>query len=429
MKTVFSIIFVKCAVSSVHWMLILYWRFIMKKTVPFFMVLVSLCCIVTMVLPSIAAAQSKEKPIKIGGSLAITGPLADNAKWVKLGYEYWAEKVNKSGGLLGRPVELIIYNDEGKPDKAVQLLEKAITVDKVDLLLGGYGGASVAAQMPLAERYGMVYVSMGGHMTSFSQGFKYSFSATPMMGEWLGDAFFKFLESLPAKDRPKSVAYIRLNNPIGRSGEATERKWAEKLGMKIVLEEYYDSPLASADALISKAKDAQAELLYCTQFLPDAVLTVRSAKALGYNPKFFQQSIAATSPAWAKILGPDANYAYQAVIMTNSLPYPGIAELNKVAKEKFNEPDAPEYFLFGYSWMETLQRGVEGAKSLKQDAIRDYLRKNEISIISGKFRFDEKGLPPQYSYVVQVQNGQTVVVYPSAQATKKAIYPKPPWGK
>jgi branched-chain amino acid transport system substrate-binding protein len=399
----------------------------MRKTI-LLAVLLSFCCIAMMAFPFIAAAQSKEKPIKIGGSMSITGPLADNAQWVKRGYEYWAEKVNKAGGLLGRPVELVIYDDEGKPDKAVQLLEKAITVDKVELLLGGYGGASVAAQMPVAERYGMVYVSMGGHMASFSQGFKYSFSATPMMGEWLGEAVYKLIETLPEKDRPKTIGYIKVNNAIGRAGAATDKKWSEKLGMKVVMDEFYDPPLASADALISKAKERGVDFLYCTQFFPDAVLTVRSAKALGYNPKFFQQGIAATSPAWSKTLGLDGDYVLQGVIITNTLQTPGIAELNKVAKEKYGQPDAPEYFLFGYSWVETLQRGVEGAKSLKQDAIRDYLRNNEISIISGKFRFDEKGLPPAYAYVVQVQKGQTVPVYPPNK-TFKAIYPKPPWGK
>jgi branched-chain amino acid transport system substrate-binding protein len=76
-----------------------------------------------------------------------------------------------------------------------------------------------------------------------------------------------------------------------------------------------------------------------------------------------------------------------------------------------------------------LQRGVEGAKSLNQDAIRDYLRNNEVSLISGKYKFDEKGLPPPYSYVVQVIKGKTEVVYPSAKATTKPVYPKPPWGK
>lgn len=394
-----------------------------------FVVLVSGIIFILVALPLIATAQPKPKPIKIGGSLAITGPVAENAKWVKLGYEYWAEKLNKEGGLLGRPVELVIYDDEAKPDKGVMLLEKAITVDKVDLLLGGYPGHICAAQMPVAEKYGMVYVSQGGHMASFSQGFKYSFSATPMMGEWLSVAFFEFLESLPAKDRPTSVAFIRMNNPIGRSGMPVERKWAEKLGMKIVVEEFYDPPLTTADAVITKCKERNAELLYCTQFFPDAVLTVRSSKALGYNPKFFQQSLAASAPAWPKVLGADANYAYQAVVIANSLPLPGIQELNKLAKERWNEPAAPEYFLFGYSWVETLQRGVEGAKSLHQDAIRDYLRKNEISIISGKFKFDEKGLPPPYSYVVQVIGGKTEVVYPTERRTAQPIYPKPAWGK
>jgi branched-chain amino acid transport system substrate-binding protein len=392
-------------------------------------VLVSVCFIMLVALPFTAAAQPKGKPIKIGGSLPITGPVADNAKLIKRGYEYWAEKVNKEGGLLGRPVELIIYDDEGRPDKGVNLLEKAITVDKVNLLIGSYPGNTCAAQMPVAEKYGMVYVSMGGHMASFSQGFKYSFSATPMMGEWLSAAFFEFLESLPAKDRPKTVAFIRMNNPIGRSSMPIERKWAEKLGIKIVLEEWYDPPLTTADAIIAKCKERNAELLYCIEFFPDAVLTVRASKALGYNPKFFEQGIVATAPAWTKMLGPDANYVFQSVIIVNSLPYPEIQELNKVAKERWGEPAAPEYFLFGYSWIETLQRGVEGAKSLNQDAIRDYLRKNEISIISGKFKFDEKGLPPPYAYVVQVQKGKTEVVFPVERRTAKPVYPKPEWGK
>lgn len=391
--------------------------------------LVCMCVTLLLALPSSGSGQAKEKPIRIGGSLPLTGPITETAQWVKRGYEYWAEKVNKEGGLLGRPVELIIYDDEGRPDKAVQLLEKAITVDKVDLILGGIPGTSIAAQTPVAEKYGMVYISAGGHMVSFSQGFKYNFSATPMMAEWLSAAFFEFLQGLPEKDRPKTVGFIRMNNQIGRSGMPVERKWAEKLGIKIVIEEFYDPPLTSADAIISKCKERDVDLLYCTEFFPDAILTVRASKALGYNPKFFQQSIVATAPAWTKTLGPDANHVFQSVIIVNSLPFPGIQELNRVAKERWNEPHAPEYFLFGFSWLETLQRGVEGARNLKHDAIRDYLRNNEISIISGKFKFDEKGLPPQYSYVIQVQKGKTEVIWPLAVRTAKPVYPKPPWGQ
>ena len=88
--------------------------------------------------------------------------------------------------------------------------------------------------------------------------------------------------------------------------------------------------------------------------------------------------------------------------MHSSLPFPGMKELNDTAKKRFNEPVAPQYFLFGYAWMQALQRGVEGAKSVNQDAIVNYLRSNEISTIGGKFKFDDKGLPSAYNYTTQV---------------------------
>ena len=97
-------------------------------------------------------------PIKIGGSLPLTGLASEQAKWVKAGYEAWADDVNKKGGLFGRPVKLIIYDDESSADKAVTYYERAITVDKVDLVFGGYPGTANVALMPLVEKCGNVFV-------------------------------------------------------------------------------------------------------------------------------------------------------------------------------------------------------------------------------------------------------------------------------
>jgi branched-chain amino acid transport system substrate-binding protein len=101
-------------------------------------------------------------PIKIGGSLSLTGMYSETAKWVKLGYDYWVEDISKRGGLLGRPVKMTIYDDEGNADKAVTYYERAITVDKVDLVFGGYPGMNNVAVMPLVEKYGKVFVGLGG---------------------------------------------------------------------------------------------------------------------------------------------------------------------------------------------------------------------------------------------------------------------------
>ena len=110
--------------------------------------------------------QAAEKtPILIGGSLPLTGGFSANARWIERGYRFWADEVNAKGGLLGRPVKLIIYDDKGDTKEAVSLAEKVITVDKVDVLLGGYPGTACIAVMPVAEKYKKLYVGMGGIWT------------------------------------------------------------------------------------------------------------------------------------------------------------------------------------------------------------------------------------------------------------------------
>jgi branched-chain amino acid transport system substrate-binding protein len=131
------------------------------------------------------AAPPAGNPIKIGGSLPLTGIASEPARWIKAGYEYWAQDVNEKGGLLGRPVKLTIYDDESNADKAVLYYERAITVDKVDFIFGGYPAMSNVALMPMAEKYKKVFVGAGGMMKSFDQGFTYSFGSPPLMSDWL----------------------------------------------------------------------------------------------------------------------------------------------------------------------------------------------------------------------------------------------------
>lgn len=106
------------------------------------------------------------KPVKIGGPLPLTGVFSEAAKWFKESYEVWAEEINKKGELFGRPVEMIIYDDESSAEEAVTYCERAITVDKVDLVFGGYPGTANVALMPLVEKYEKVFIGMGGHMKS-----------------------------------------------------------------------------------------------------------------------------------------------------------------------------------------------------------------------------------------------------------------------
>jgi len=388
---------------------------------------VAVLCGLMLTLP--VAAIGAGKPIVIGGSLPLTGEFAETGQWIERGMRYWADEINAKGGLLGRPVEFKIYDDQSNVGKAVTFAEKAITVDKVDLLFGGYPGTAARAVMAVAEKHKMVYVSMGGHMKSFQQGYTYSFGAPPLMGEWWYEGFFQWLNSLPANQRPKRAAVYTINNPVGLSLQDSIDRWTKYLNIKVVINEKYNSPLTDATSLIVKAKQMNCDILFSNGFFPDGVTTIKAAKALGYNPKAIVQGIGSVVPAWVKELGKDGDYVFSGTCLHGKLNYPGNDKLNAYVKKKYNLDGYPLYFGFGYAWMQTLQQGVAGANSLDQTKIRDWLKTHKVNTIAGPMTFDKYGLPAPINFATQIINGKVELVWPKNVRTKEPVYPKPAWNK
>lgn len=373
--------------------------------------------------------QPKGKPIKIGGSLPLTGIFSATATWAKKGYDFWVDDINKRGGLLGRPVTMKIYDDESSAAKAVIYYERAITVDKVDLVSGGYPGTANVAVMPLVEKYRKVFVGMGGHMKSFQQGYTYSFASPPLMGEWAYLGLAKTIDDLIPKEKwPKSVAIFTMNNVIGISARANMIKAMKERGIKVLLNETYNLPLTDATPLVSKAKGAGAEMMVCLSFFDDGVMLVRTAKSMRYNPKLIFQLLASNIPAWMKELGEDGNHVVADMFWHARLPYPGNKAINAGSKARYGIPFAPTYFGLGYSWMKTLEVAVQGAGTLDQKKIRDYLRSHKFDLTYGLgITFDERGLPPPYAFATQTTGGKVELLWPKSVATTKLVYPRPPW--
>lgn len=372
-------------------------------------------------------AWTQARPIQLGGTQPLTGPFADTGVWVERGYKFWGEKVNREGGLLGRPVEVTILDDASSVDRAVSLLERLITVDRVDLILGGYPGTSAAAQMALAERYRKVYISMGGHMASFRRGFKFSFGGPPLMGQWWYEGVWRWLANIPQGQRPARAAAITVNNAVGMAVRESMTDGLKRLGIPMVMDELYDLPLPSAEPLVSRARGAGADMFLANGFFPDGVLTIRAMKALDYNPKLILQGVGSIIPEWVTQLGPDGDYVVSGTAIHHKLPFPGIAELNKAAQERFNLPHAPLYFLFGYCWAQVLQQAVEATKSLSHAVLVRYMREGTFKTVAGEMKFDERGLPAPYEYTTQVINGAVELIWPPGRRSAQAVYPKPPW--
>ncbi|HAJ27127.1 MAG TPA: ABC transporter substrate-binding protein [Syntrophus sp. (in: bacteria)] len=394
-----------------------------------FSLLMTIAVLCGLMLTVPAAAIGAGKPIVIGGSLPLTGEFAETGQWIERGMRYWAEGINAKGGLLGRPVEFKIYDDQSNVGKAVTFAEKAITVDKVDLLFGGYPGTAARAVMPVAEKHKVVYVSMGGHMKSFQQGYTYSFGAPPLMGEWWYEGFFQWLATVPANQRPKRAAVYTINNPVGLALQDSIDRWTKKLNIQVAINEKYNSPLADATSMIVKAKQMNCDIIFANGFFPDGVTTMKAAKALDYNPKAIVQGIGSVVPAWIKELGGDGDFVFSGTSLYNKLNYPGNDKINAYVKTKYNLDGYPLYFGFGYAWMQTIEQAVKGAKSLDQTKIRDWLKTHKVDTIAGPMTFDKKGLPAPINFCTQIINGKVELIWPKNIRTKEPVYPKPAWKK
>ncbi len=376
-------------------------------------------------------SQAPAQPVKIGGSLPASGIHTETSKWIKQGYDFWGEDVNRRGGLLGRPVKMTVYPDQGTTEEAVAYYERAITVDKVDLVFGGYPATSNVALMPLVEKYKKVFIGMGAHMKSFEQGFTYSFASPPLMSDWIYLSLSGVLDDMiPRPEWPKSIALLTANNVMGLSAKGNIIKAMEERGITVAVDEMYNLPLGDAAPLVSKAKSKGAEILCCLSFFDDAVMIMRTAKALNYNPKLIFQQLASIVPAWMKELGEDGNHVVNSTFWHDRLPFPGNREINEGARTKLGIPAGPLFFGFAYSWMKTLELAVQGAGTLDNTKIRDYLRSNRFDLPYGKgVTFDKKGLPSPFCFAVQTKNGRVELVWPKSIATTKFVYPRPTWSK
>jgi len=364
----------------------------------------------------------EEDPIHIGCTLPLSGPYAETGTYVRDGYEFWVDQINEEGGLLGREVELTVIDDESDPTEAVAQIERLIEMEGVDLLIGGYPGDTCSAQMAAVEEHQMVYVSMGGHMTSFEQGFEYSFGAPPLMGEWWYIGFFEWLEQLPEEERPTRAGMMTVNNPVGLAVRDCAITGLEDLGIEIVMDELYDLPLDSAEPFVSRAMAEEADIFFANGFFADGVVSVEAVSDLGYEPKAILQGIGTLVPAWEDELGEDGNYVISGTAMHPDLPFENVDLLNEHAQEEYGR-SAPPYFMFGVAWMQTLHQGVEGAGSLDQDEIRDWLKEESVNTVGGELTFDERGLPESYGYTTQVQDGSPELVWPEEVKAADIKYP------
>jgi branched-chain amino acid transport system substrate-binding protein len=362
-------------------------------------------------------------PIRIGASLSQTGTYAKLGKYQYEGYQLCIKEVNAKGGLLGRKVELVVYDDQSTPATGVRLYEKLISEDKVDAVMGPYSSAITEAAVNVTEKYQKVMVAPLAATTSiFKKGRKFIFMVISP-----AEVYLEGLVDIAAKRGLKTIAIVNEDTLFPKTSAAGTAEIAKKKGMQVVFQEAYPKGNQDFSAMLTKIKAANPDVLAAATYYDDAVALTRQMKELNVNPKMYGVTVGGDLPEFYDVLKQTADHVYGATQWDDNLPYPGQKEFVAAYMKEFGHE--PVYHsAAGYAGCVIYAEAVRRAGTLDANKVRETLLKLEMKTNFGEYKVDETGFQTAHKMVLlQWQDGKKVTVWPDELAGGKPRFPTPPW--
>jgi branched-chain amino acid transport system substrate-binding protein len=385
-----------------------------------------------------AAPAQAADPMKVGLSLSLTGAVASNGKQILMALELWRDDVNAKGGLLGRPVELVYYDDQSSPSNVPALYTKLITVDKVDLLLGPYATNMVAPAMPVIMQNNKTTISFLAIGVNRHFNYPKYFSMVPVGPKGAGafsDGFFELAAAQSPK--PQTVAIVSADAEFAKTVADAARDNAKAAGFTIVYEQSY--PPATTDFLpvMRAVQAANPDVVFAAAYPPDTVGIIRAANEINLSPKMFGGALIGMLVTPIKVqLGPLANGLVigESFVRAPSFDFPGVADVLKRYQAKAAgqgvDPLGHGYVPFGYAAGQVLAKAVQETKSTDPDKLAAYIRGNTFQTVVGDVAFvKSRQLFTQFHNVAsndleQFRAGsKQVILWPAEYKTGTMIYP------
>jgi branched-chain amino acid transport system substrate-binding protein len=393
--------------------------------------------------PASASAQSGN-PIKIGFSLALTGPLAPNGKQALLGAKIWEEEINAKGGLLGRKVELVNYDDQSNPATVPGIYTKLLDVDKVDVVVGPYGTNLNAPALPVVMQKGKTFVGLFGLDVNSEFHYPKYFSMLPT-GPKPREAFTEGFFQVAAAQNPKPQTLALTSEDAEFSRNACEgaRENAKTYGVKIIYDKTFPPGTTDFSPIVRALQAANADLVIVCSYPLSSVGIVLSANELGLNPKMLGGAmVGLQATVFKDKLKSKLNgiVNYETWVPSPKLLAPAADFFQKYqerAKAEGVDPLGSSLGGWGYAYFQVLGEAVEGAKSVNDDKVADYLRSHEFHTIMADVRFGSNGewtksrmMQVQYHNITDAAGLETwrgmsyqTVLTPADQKTGDVIYP------
>jgi branched-chain amino acid transport system substrate-binding protein len=364
-------------------------------------------------IASFAPAVAQE-PIKIGFSVALTGGLASSGKAHLLSKQIWLEEINARGGLLGRPVRLVYYDDQTNASTVPGIYAKLVDVDKVDLLMGHATNLIVAAMPQIIERKKMVMVLLAlGSNAEFKYP-KYFQSAPfgPDSKGVLSNAFFEVAKSITPT--PKTVALVGADAEFSNNVLVGARENAKKFGFQVVYDRSYPPATVDYTPIVRAIRATNPDVVLLASYPPDSVGMVRAATEVGLKTQLFGGAMVGMQ--YASLIGQLGDKLnrvvnYHFFVPSPKMSFPGIeAFLKKYQAQAKDAGVDPLGFYqppFAYAAMQVLEQAVKATGTLNDDVLAEYIHKSAFNTIVGEIRFNELGeWANARPIVVQFQNVQ-----------------------
>jgi branched-chain amino acid transport system substrate-binding protein len=351
-------------------------------------------------LSASAQAQAPSgEPIKIGFTMALTGPLAPNGKQALLGMQIWEEEINAKGGLLGRPVKLVFYDDQSKPDPVPGHYTKLLDVDKVDLVIGPYATVPAAAAMPVIVPRNKTFIILFG--LDVNGPFKYDkFFAMIPTGPDTKPSFTEgFFQTAMAQDpKPQTVALAAADAEFGLNACEGARENAKKANLKIVYDKAYPPATTDFSPIVRAIAAQNPDLVVICSYPLDSVGMVKAVNETGFKPKMIGGAmVGLQATGFKRQLGPLLNgwVNYETWVPSKEMMLPQTEEFLKKyqARAAAAGVDPLGYYLgtWGYAYIQVLGDAVQATKSLDDNKIADYIRNNTFKTIMGDIKFGKNG--------------------------------------
>jgi len=388
--------------------------------------LVVLACLALVLMTTLSVAAPSGPPVRIGSTLALTGPLSPTALIHKIVGEIYVDQLNKKDGLLGRPVEWVLLDDQSKPDQARTLYERLITVDRVDLVLGPYATANILSAMAVAERYQKILIHHTFGIPTLAKYERHfpAWALGPEPGKTVPNLLY---DALAGSGRmPKTIAVVTNKFPSLHFMSVGARDVATQRGINVALYLEYEFGTRDFMPIATRIKEVNPDFIWVGAIGTDGNMLLDAFKKIDYTPRGHFYLYPSPGPL---VQAPEGRFALAATVFEEHPPFttnPAAAEFVKTYHERAAKAGLPYQVVevqaaASFVAWQVLEAAITATKSLDDKVLGQWLKSNRVDTITGRVRFDgPNNYGDDLSKIKQVQDGKWVVVWPKEWAAPGA---------